>query len=377
MEPFVKRIAVVAIVSVTGACAAAPESPAAPPQIAFVTVADGLKHPWSMAFLPDGDMLVTEKDGGLVRVTRAGAKTLIGGLPADLDNVRQDPRDNSGLFDVVLHPEFASNARLYFSYSGKAADGTTTYLATAQLQGNHLTGVRTLFVAGPHTADRFHYGGGLLIGRDRSLYLAVGERHFNERDNPALPVAQDPADSRGKIHRFDLDGAIAPSPHASGIRAVQGMAQDATGRIWFTEHGSVGGDEINVLEAGANYGWPVVTDGAYRNSDWTPERTLDGATYTPPAYSWARAMTVAPAGLSVYSGGAFPEWRGDLIIGGLSSGRLMRADIENGRVVGVESLMEHRPVRIRNVKQAPDGALFILTDEADGKIVLLDRVREG
>lgn len=359
---------------VLGGCASAPDQTApAAVQISFVTVADGLKHPWSMAFLPGGDMLVTEKDGGLVRVALDGRKRAIGGLPDDLDNVRQDPRDNSGLFDIVLHPEFATNGRLYFSYSGKQADGTTTHLATARLDGDALVDVQLLFAATPYTADRFHYGGALLMGRDRNLYFAVGERHFNERDNPRLPAAQDRNDRRGKIYRLDLDGAGAPELHASGIRAVQGMAQAGDGRIWFTEHGSVGGDEINVLAEGANYGWPVVTSGTYRNTEWQPERTVDGATYTAPAWTWGTSQTVAPAGLTVYSGAAFPEWRGDLIIGGLSRGNLIRADVEDGRVISVEPLMADRPVRLRNAKQSPDGTLYILTDEADGKIVRLDR----
>jgi glucose/arabinose dehydrogenase len=325
-----------------------------------------------MAFLPGGDMLVTEKDGGLVRVARDGAKQQISGLPADLDNVRQDPRDNSGLFDVVLHPDFAANGRIYFSYSGKGPGGTATHLATARLAGDALQDVSTIFAATPHTADRFHYGGALLIGRDGILYIAVGERHFNERDNPPLPAAQDPNDRRGKFHRFTLDGAPAGGPFASGIRAVQGLAQDASGRIWFTEHGSVAGDEINILQQGANYGWPVVTSGAYRNTEWKPERTLNEAVYAPPAFTWGGETTVAPTGLAVYSGSAFPEWHGDLIIGGLSRGNLLRADIEDGKIVSVEPLLADRPVRIRNAKQGPDGALYILTDEADGRIIRLD-----
>lgn len=326
-----------------------------------------------MAFLPGGDMLVTEKDGGLVRVAPDGSKRQIAGLPADLDNVRQDPRDNSGLFDVVLHPDFAANGRIYFSYSGKGPGGTATHLATARLAGDALEDVSTIFAATPYSADRFHYGGALLVGRDGMLYLAVGERHFNERNNPVLPAAQDPEDRRGKFHRFTLGGAPAPGLFASGIRAVQGMAQDTAGNIWFTEHGSVAGDEINILQEGANYGWPIATSGAYRNTEWKPGKTLEGAAYTPPAFTWGRETTVAPTGLTVYSGKAFPEWRGDLIIGGLSRGNLLRADIDGGKVVSVEPLMADQPVRIRNAKQGPEGSLYVLTDEANGRIIRLDR----
>lgn len=369
----------------TALAQASAEPPAAPVStlpLITIEVARGLKHPWGMAFLPDGAFIVTEKDGGLKRVDASGAIINISGLPGDVDNVRQDPRDNSGLFDVALHPRFAANRLLYLAYASKGEGGTTTKLIRARLTGSRLDDVRTLFEATPRSGDRFHYGGGLLVTAEH-VYLTVGERHYNERDNPPVPVAQDPTDRRGKIYRFDLDGrpargnpdfgpAAPPGLFALGIRAAQGLAlEPGTGRVWFSEHGSIGGDEVNVLKSGANYGWPVRTAGGYRNSDYRPPAI--NAIFADPAWSWTD-RTVAPTGLAFYTGGtAFPEWRGDLLVAGLRRGYLMRLDVEDGRVRGIEYLLEDRPVRLRNVKQAPDGRLYLLTDEANGRLLRLER----
>lgn len=358
-----------------------PPSPASPIPVATIEVARGLKHPWGMAFLPHGRILITEKDGGLKLVGSTGKIEDIAGLPADIDNVRQNPRDNSGLFDVALHPRFADNRLVYLAYASKGDGGSTTKLVRARLEGSRLVDVRTLFEAAPRSLDRFHYGGGLLVTGEH-LYLTVGERHYNERDNPPMPVAQDPADRRGKIYRFDLDGRPArgnpdfgqsapPGLYAIGVRAAQGLAlQPGTGRVWFSEHGSIGGDEVNRLEAGANYGWPVRTSGSYRNSDYRPPAV--DARFTDPVWSWTD-RTVAPTGLAFYTGDAFPEWRGDLLVAGLRRGYLMRLDVEGDRVRGVEYLLEDRPVRLRNVKQGPNGAIYLLTDEADGRLLRLER----
>jgi len=363
---------------------AAVSASAAVPAIDLVTVATGLRHPWSMAFLPGGDFLVTEKDGGFVRVTGSGTLVPIAGTPADLDNERRLAGDNSGLFDVVLHPRFTATRRLYFAYAAKGDGGTTTRLATARLVDDRLIETTTLFEATPRSAVRHHYGGGLLIGRDGLLYLTVGERFFHERDNPPLPAAQDPADRRGKVYRFALDGSPAPDNpgfgplavpglYAIGVRAAQGLAQDpGSGRIWMSDHGPVGGDELNVLEAGANYGWPIETAGRYRNADYTPGRALPDARYRAPAWAFTD-RTVAPAGLVAYSGTEFPDWQGDLIIAGLSRGYLLRAEVEGERVVAIHDLMDDPRVRLRNVKQAPDGALYLLTDEREGRLIRVRR----
>ncbi len=362
-----------------------------------IVVARGLRHPWGVAFLPGGDFLVTEKDGGMQRVSTAGRLRAVAGIPADLDNRRQTPTDNSGLFGIAVHPEFARNRLLYLAYSARGDGGTTTKLLRARLTpdargGDRLVDVRTLFEALPRRADRYHYGGGLLIV-GAHLYLTVGERHFHERDNPALPVSQDPRDRRGKVFRFLLDGSApadnprfgagaVPGLYALGVRAAQGLAvEPGTTRIWFTEHGPVGGDELNVLVAGANYGWPVRTAGRYRDADYRPVSPQPGAAATPapphrdPAYVW-RDRTVAPTGLTFYTGTEFPEWRRSLLVAGLGRGHLMRFTLADGRVGAVEYLLEDAPMRLRAVAQAPDGALYVLTDEVDGKLIRLARRRE-
>lgn len=345
-------------------------------------VASGLAHPWGIAFLDRSRALVTEKDGGLWMIDlESGHKQSVTGLPSDLDNVRREPRDNAGLFDVALDPQFGVNRRVFFSYASKDRDDsgalTTTKLVSARLQlfnsEVRIDRVTTWFEALPRSSDRFHYGGGLLI-KDDYLYLTVGERHYLERDNPALPVAQDAADSRGKIYRFRLTPDPSPPQRiAMGIRAAQGLAvQPGSGKIWFTDHGPSGGDELNILRIGANYGWPIETFGRYRE-EWHPPR-LDGRQFELPVFYWADRV-VAPTGLTFLSGKdpAFAEWRGDLLVAGLRRGYLMRIDVDGDRVLGVDYLLEDAPVRLRNVKEAPDGRVYILTDESDGKVIRLLR----
>lgn len=351
-----------------------------------VVVASGLAHPWDMAFLSAREALVTEKQGGIKRVDLLdGSQRTIRGLPADLDNLRRDdPRDNSGVFGIVLHPQYADNGWIYIAYSAldPSSDvvATATKVIRARLSGDTLIDRETLLVGEPYSGDRFHYGGGLVFGRDGKLYITLGERFFNEADQPALPVAQDSADPRGAIHRINADGSppadnpdwgegAPPSLYAQGIRAAQGLAlHPDSGEIWFSEHGSRQGDEINVLSAGANYGWPIVTSGSYRNRDYQPPQ-LPGVAFTPPLWSWDE--TVAPAGLAFYTGSEFAAWRGSLFVAGLSRGSLWRLQLQGRRVVSAEKLFDDEPVRLRQVKQGPDGRLYLLTDESDGRILRL------
>lgn len=216
--------------------------------------------------------------------------------------------------------------------------------------------------------------------------MTTGERHFNEVDNPPLPASQDTNDRRGKIYRFTLEGKPAPGNpdfgrgappglFATGVRSPQGLAQDIeSGRVWFTDHGAVGGDELNLLAAGANYGWPVRTQGRYSNPDFRPIRTLGEVSYRDPVYGWGDHI-VAPSGILFYTGSAFPEWRGDLLVAGITYGNLMRIDLEGERVRAVDFLIVDDPVRLRGVEQAPDGTLYLLTDEQDGKLIRVDRGR--
>ncbi|MEO0974937.1 MAG: PQQ-dependent sugar dehydrogenase, partial [Pseudomonadota bacterium] len=237
-------------------------------------VAEGLAHPWDIAFLSDQAALVTEKDGTIMHVDlRSGQLSVVRGVPGDLDNERlDDPRDNSGLFGIALDPDFAREPWVYVAYSAGDETGTRLKVVRARWQGEAaygLSSMETLLVVEPPSTDRFHYGGGIAFGGDGKLYVTAGERVFDEIDQPALPLAQDVTDMRGKIYRLHKDGAIptdnpplgdgaAAGVYALGIRAAQGLTRHPTsGALWFTEHGSVQGDEVNILRPGANYGWPV------------------------------------------------------------------------------------------------------------------------
>lgn len=346
-------------------------------------VTGGLVHPWDMTFLSANEALVTEKDGTLQHVRLdTGEVRPVPGVPGDLDNLRRgDPRDNSGLFGIVADPEFATRRFVYIAYS--AGDETGTVLKVVRARFSDTAGleeVTTIFESAPRSTDRFHYGGGLAFGADGTLFISAGERIFNELDQPDFPVAQDITDRRGKVFRINSDGTIpadnpqfgdgaVPGLFATGIRAAQGITRHPeTGAIWFSEHGSVQGDEINILKPGANYGWPVVTDGTYRNTEYAPP-AIDGP-FEAPVWSWPE--TVAPTGLTFYFQGAFPEWEGDLFVAGLSRGSLWRLDVSGETITGAVRLFEDTPVRLRNVRQGPDGALYLLTDEANGRILRID-----
>ena len=355
-----------------------------PTPVSITDVADRLVRPWDIAFLSPTDALVTEKEGGLQRVNlTTGQKQAIRGLPSDLDNRNQTGiSDNAGLFAVVLDPDYPKNQHVYLSYSAKNpdGDGSTTKVIRARLTADALVDIKTLLVAGPYTADRYHYGGGLVFGADNKLYVTIGERLFNEKDQPVMPIAQDLQDRRGKIYRLNTDGSIpadnpvytrqsVPGLYAVGIRAAQGLAlHPVTGEIWFSEHGTRQGDELNLLAAGANFGWPVKTDGGYRHQEYQPPQLPDRK-FTDPAWSWSK--TVAPTGLTFYFGKEFPEWRGNILVAGLSRGSLWRAEVKDDRILNAEEIQMPQRIRLRTVKQAPDGRLYLLTDEANGRVLRL------
>ena len=346
-----------------------------------VVVLDGLQHPWSIAFISEEDVLITEKDGELLRVNLAtGEKRVVQGFPEDLvDSIRMvDGRDNSGIFEVILHPLFSENQWIYVSYAAENDQGTTTKIIRARLKEDALLDLKALFVADPYRRDFFHYGGGLTFGVDGKLYATIGERFYNEGDQPQLPVAQDPTDKRGKIHRFNDDGSIpednpdfgvgaVPSIYALGIRAAQGITLNkTTGDIWFSEHGSTQGDELNLLAAGANYGWPIKTTGKYRNQDFTPPPMI-GHVFTNAQHFWLQ--TIAPTGLVFYDGEEFPNWKGDILLSGLSRGSLWKIRLDGTTPVSVEELFVNDRIRSRKVATSPEGRLFMLTDEPNGKLI--------
>jgi aldose sugar dehydrogenase len=351
------------------------------------TVITGLKRPWSMVFITKNDVLLTEKEGNLLRINlQSKRKTIIKGFPSDLVDsldVNYGKGNNSGIFEVVIDPNFSTNQYLYLSYAAQTPnEGTTTKVIRATIKNDSLTQIKTLLIASPFTKQNHHYGGGLKFGSDQKLYITIGERLFYEIDEPATPIAQDPTDKRGKIYRINPDGSIpndnpdfgknaVAGLYALGIRAAQGMAiHPETGDIWFSEHGTIQGDEINILKAGVNYGWPLVTSGQYRSKDYNPPK-VDVSTLTSPIWYWRQ--TVAPTGLAFYTGKEFPVWRNNLFVPGLSGGSLWRFKLENEKVKSVEQLFVDDPVRLRKVVQSPDGKLYLLTDELDGKIIRIKK----
>ncbi|MTI20929.1 PQQ-dependent sugar dehydrogenase [Fulvivirga sp. RKSG066] len=344
-------------------------------------VLDSLRHPWSISFLSEDEVLITEKDGDLIKANlKDKSRIKIKGFPSDLvDSIRvKDFRDNSGLFEVVQHPNFKSNQLIYISYAAENSNGTTTKIIRAKLNDDSLTNIETIFVADPYRFDLFHYGGGMVFGKDSKLYFTIGERYYNENEQPTLPIAQDLDDKRGKIHRLNDDGSIPTdnpdfgnekisSIYATGIRAAQGIALDTlTGMLWFSEHGSVQGDELNLLQKGANYGWPIKTTGKYRNSNYEPP-IMENVEFTAPQHYWLQ--TIAPTGLCIYRGSEFPAWQGDIILAGLSRGSLWRIKLDGTTPIHVEELFVNDRVRSRKVAQSPNGKLYMLTDEPNGKLI--------
>ncbi len=359
-------------------------------------VLDSLAHPWSMAFISAQEAFITEKDGDLLRVhLGTQERTVIQNFPDDLftpltlDCAAYEPRiyptsldgqtirGNAGILDVALDPDFSTNQTIYLSYISQKEKTYALKVIKAEVVEDRLTNIQTLLNPGPYVPGLWHFGGGLcIVGQD--LYITVGERLFFEDYKKGLPIAQDVADARGKIYRIHLDGSIPddnpdfgpeapPGLFAFGIRAAQGITQrPESGEIWFSEHGTIQGDELNVLYAGANYGWPNITSGKWRSPGYEPAE-LEDPVYTYPQHYWLH--TVAPTGLCFYTGKAFPTWKGSLIVPGLSRGSLWRMVLNGNQIVSAEELFMNDRVRSRKVKQSPDGQLYLLTDEDNGKLI--------
>lgn len=368
-------------------------------------VMEGFARPWSMAFISEHEAVVAEKDGDVLLVNiQEKSRKRLRGLPSDvgrkivIDTAKfpfgvfpsrahgQKRSFNVGWFQVLLDPNFEENRYLYLSYASEdAARASTTKVVRGQLLGDRLQQVETLFVAEPYTHGLFHYGGGMIFGEDEKLYITIGERNLYEHLNPPLPLSQDVTDKRGKVIRISRDGSIPsdnpdfgdaaiPGLYAMGIRAAQGLAlQPGTSTIWFSEHGTIQGDELNVLKPGANYGWPYETSGGYRSENYAPE-VPQGLVMEDPVYFWEQ--TVAPTGICFYTGQAFPQWQGNLLVPGLSKGSLWRMGIKEHQVVSAEQLFVDDRVRLRKVVQSPGGVLYLLTDEENGKIIQLSNASE-
>lgn len=328
-----------------------------------------LDRPWGLAFLPDGQMLVTEKAGRLNLLNPGdGSRTVIGGTPKVAD-VGQ-----GGLLDVALHPDFKSNRYVYLSYAAAGNGGYTTHLGRGRLEGSALKNFEVLFVAVPFVSGGQHFGSRLAFDRDGYLYITVGDR--GQRDN-----AQDLSTYHGSLIRLTdtgkppadnpfvkTSGAL-PGVWSYGHRNAQGLtAHPETGVLWLHEHGPRGGDELNLPKPGRNYGWPKVTYGReYFGPRIGKEPPVSG--FEPPVHHWT--PSIAPSGMAFYRGKAFPNWQGDLFVGALVQRKLVRLHLDGERVVEEEDMLKELGWRIRDVRVGPDGFLYVLPDESGTHVLRL------
>ena len=329
------------------------------------TLVSDMGSPWDMAFLPNGDMLITEKSGTLYRLTAADRQLQpIEGVPEVLD------QGQGGLFDVILHPNFADNNFVYLSYAGFKQEGedtlSTTVITRATLDGNTLTGQEQIFEALPYSTKRHHYGGRLVFDPEGYLYFSVGDRGSRDENPQSLD------NHCGKIHRTHDDGSIPddnpfvneegamPSIYSYGHRNPQGVAvHPTTGAIWTHEHGPRGGDEINIVRKGANYGWPVISYGLnYDGTTFTQLTAKEGMEQ--PLHYWV--PSIAPCGAAFVTGDRYPGWEGDFLVGSLRFEYLNRCQVDSKNVTNEERLMENIG-RLRSVATGPDGYIYIGVEE--------------
>ncbi|TWG49166.1 MULTISPECIES: PQQ-dependent sugar dehydrogenase [unclassified Aminobacter] len=340
--------------------------------ILVTVVTEGLDHPWAIAFLPDGDMLVTERPGNLRVVKADGSKSEpISGTP------QVDARGQGGLLDVALDPDFGSNRLVYLSFAEAGEGGNSTAVARGRLSEDRtaLENVEVIFSQQPKVESTAHFGSRLVFDNEGHLYVTMGERSDRQfRDH-----AQDLTTHLGTIARINPDGSVPddnpfvgrsdalPEIYAYGIRNSQAAAlHPETGVLWEIEHGPRGGDELNIIRPGANYGWPVVTFGR----EYYGPRIGEGTSapgMEDPIYQWT--PVIAPSGMIFYGGDAFPKWQGNLFVGGLASTALVRLELDGEKVTHEERLLEDLDFRIRDVAEGPDGAIYVATDEDNGMIL--------
>ena len=338
----------------------------------IVTLVRGLDHPWSLAFLPAGRMLVTER-GGRLRIVGKDYKLdpkPVEGLP------RIVAAGQGGLFDVVLHPQYDKNGWIYISYNAPGGDGWGTTLARAKLDGHRLKDFQVLFSMEPKTRAVHHFGGRIVFDGKGYVYLTLGDRG-------EMPRAQKLDDHAGSVIRLHDDGRVPkdnpfvnragakPEKFTLGNRNMQGAAlHPQTGELWTHEHGPQGGDEINVMRAGRNYGWPVITYGV----NYGIGTRIGEGTSKPgmelPLHVWV--PSIAPSGMAFYTGDKFPNWKGNLLVGALRDEMLVRLELNGEKIVREERMIQGRIGRIRDVRVGPDGYIYLLTDEGDGVIARLE-----
>ncbi|GAB2501678.1 PQQ-dependent sugar dehydrogenase [Arenimonas alkanexedens] len=332
------------------------------------TVASGLEHPWGMTFLPDGRYLVTERPGRLRIVSPDGSLSApVAGVPAVF------AKGQGGLLDVVLDPDFANTPWVYLSFSEPGEGGGGTAVARGRFENDALVDVEVIFSQSPKLDTGQHFGSRLVFDRENRLYVTSGDRG-------TWPNVQPLDKGQGKIFRIERDGSIPddnpfvgregaqPAIWSYGHRNVQGAAlHPVTGALWQTEHGARGGDELNIPEPGKNYGWPVITLGVNYNGMPIGEGKTEAEGMEQPMHQWT--PSIAPSGLAFYTADRFPAWQGNLFVGALAFQRVVRLELDGDQVVREEALLTELGERIRDVRQGPDGYLYLVTDAADGKLL--------
>lgn len=344
-------------------------------QLNVETVAKGLEHPWSVAFLPDGRMLVTERPGRLNLVDSRGKLVRISGLPAIAAG------GQGGLLDVALAPDFATSRRIVFSFTEPRGQANGTSVAVARLSPNaeRIDDVKIIFRQEPSYANAMHFGGRLVFARDGTLFITLGERFA------LMDQAQNLSNHLGKIVRINLDGSVPrdnpfvgqsdkkPEIWSYGHRNVQAAAiHPQTGALWTVEHGAKGGDEINIPEAGKNYGWPVIAYGKHYSGAKIGFGT-SAQGMEQPIYVWD--PSIAPSGMAFVTSDRYPQWKGQLLVGALAGESVSRLTLDGARIATEERMLSSLKERIRDVRQAPDGFIYLLTDNPEGRLLRLNPVR--
>lgn len=371
-------ISCLGIIPVGAAQSAEPVSRSKLHDFRVVTLSDSLVQPWSIAFLPGGDLLITERPGRL-RIFRDGKllPEAVPGVPAVVTG------GQAGLLEVAVHPDFATNRLLYLTYSKPQPDNqSTTALIRGRFENDRLTNVQELFES--DSKGRGHYGGKIAFDGKGYLFLTLGDRQVPPEGDLEAHPAQDLGNHHGKVIRLHDDGRVPadnpfvgragakPEIWSYGHRNVQGIAiQPTSGDVWTHEHGPQGGDELNLTLAGRNYGWPVVGFGVnYRTGKAIHEGTMREGMELP-AEVWVPSIGIS--GAAFYTGDRFPQWKGNLLVGGLSGGRIDRVTLRDGRAIEREVLVPGIG-RVRDVRQGPDGLVYLVTEDRDGKPTSLYRL---
>ncbi|WP_040610153.1 PQQ-dependent sugar dehydrogenase [Salinimonas chungwhensis] len=331
-------------------------------------LATELAHPWGMAFLPDGNLLITERTGSLRQYSfEDGLSEPVANVPA-VEAVNQ-----GGMLDVQVDPDFAQNQTIYFCYSRKGENGSSSSVAKATLKNNALKNVSTIFVAEPLVDNGFHFGCRLAFDKDNNLFVTLGDRY------KYMDEAQNTDNHFGKIVRIRPDGSVpednpfidgdAPEIYSYGHRNVQGLTMHPeTKEVWAMEHGPKGGDEVNKLRKGANYGWPVITYGIDYDGSTISEKTKQEGMEQPVIY-WD--PSIAPSGMAFYDKSVFADWKGDLLVGALKFTHLRRIEMDGDKPGEQHEYLRDRGERIRDVEVGPDGLIYVLTDAPKGKLLQL------